>query len=170
MLCHVSVIRSCADYRMPSVPVLGGVPHGGRANTFPPLGSAILTCLVAVVGLMAAMALETHCHGHAACQPWCVRWVAALRLFWLAVLRVLQHLPLLLCSTFCVERLLAPRWPCRVWWAQLTAAPLGAAAEAWQPLVPVAYDRLGDSWCEVSMEWSAGAGRLDFMPLFFAQC
>ena len=51
-----------------------------------------------------------------------------------------------------------------------STAPLRAAAEAWQPLVPVAYDRLGDSWCEVSIEWSAGAGRLDFLPLFFAQC
>ena len=36
-------------------------------------------------------------------------------------------------------QLLACRWPCRVWWAQL------AAAEEWQPLVPAAYDSVGDS-------------------------
>ena len=31
-------------------------------------------------------------------------------------------------------------WPGRVWWAQLAATPLGAAAEEWQPLVPAAAD------------------------------
>ena len=86
-----------------------------------------------------------------------------------AVLRVRQHLLLLRCSTFSVGQLPALHWPCRVWWAQLAAAPFGAAAKAWHPSVPVVYDRLGDSWCEVSIEWSAGAGRLDFLPLFFAQ-
>ena len=48
-------------------------------------------------------------------------------------------------STAVAGQLLACRWPCRVWWAQLAATPLGAAAEEWQPLVPAAYDSLGDS-------------------------
>ena len=48
-------------------------------------------------------------------------------------------------STAVEGQLLACRWPCRVWWAQLAATPLGAAAEEWQPLVPAADDSLGDS-------------------------
>ena len=116
------------------------------------------------------MALGTHCRGLCSLPGFVPSLVRGIAPFWLAVLRVRQHLLLLRCCTICVGQLPAPRWPCRVWWAQLAAAPFGAAAEAWQPLVPVAYDRLGDSWCEVSIEWSAGAGRLDFLPLFFAQC
>ena len=48
-------------------------------------------------------------------------------------------------STAVEGQLLACRWPGRVWWAQLAATPLGAAAEEWQPLVPAADDSLGDS-------------------------
>ena len=156
MLCHLSVIRSCADYRMRSVPAVGGRPYGGRANAFPPLGSSMLSCLAAFVGLMAAMAFGIPCHGRCS-LPALVPLLAllALCLFWLAVcFMCCSTLLLLLRSTCSVGT--AASWPlalCRVWLAQLAAAPLGAAAEALQPMVPVAYYGLGGSWCEVLIEW-----------------
>ena len=127
--------------------MLGGFPYGGRGvNAFPPLGSAMPSCLAAFVGLMAALAVGTLAMAYAACLPCAFAGIAGLVLPLACCTPCVAASRCRCCASRAVKgQLPAGRWPCRVWLAQLAAAPLGAAAEAWQPLVPVAYDCLGDS-------------------------
>ena len=140
MLYHLSVIRSCADYRMPSVPALGGRPYGGRANAFPPF-------VVVYAVLPRRLRGVDGCHGTRDSLPWLMQLaclgafagVAGLApLMASLVLHVLQH-PAAALRFMCSVGSAAGRSPRAVCGlAQLAAAPLGAAAEALQPLITVA--------------------------------
>ena len=121
--------------------MLGGRFYGGRANAFPPFMVVYAVLPRGFRGVMAVMAFGIPCHGRCS-LPALAHLLAspALCLLWLALCYMCCSALLLLLRSMCSGGS-AASWPlasCRVWLAQLAAAPLKAAAEALQPLVPVA--------------------------------